>query len=178
MGFSVRRGTDAVQAAIVLAINAVRRSSGVVGSNFHADVTSDTTGDYRTPTATAATVGAANATDLATSLTLVNQIRQRWLQHMVDDLAHKVADTANTLAAAVATDLASAITLANEVKADFNLHIASTTFHYNADGTNTVATTNASDQSTLNALVNAIKTAFNAHIASAPAGQSIKLLEP
>jgi hypothetical protein len=178
MAFQVRRGTDAVIAALVLAHNNTRRAAGVVGAFFHADVTSDGNGDHNVPTVTAATVTAANASNLATSLTLVNQLRQRWLQHRNDDLAHKVADGLPALTAPVATDLASAQTLANELKADFTTHIGSTTYHYTADATNTVAAADATDQATLNALLNELKGDFNAHIASAPAGQSVKLLEP
>jgi hypothetical protein len=178
MAFQVRRGTDAVLAALVLAHNASRRAAGESGSFFHADVTSDAGGDHRAPTATSATVTASNATDLATSLVLVNDLRRRWLQHRNDGLAHKVADGLPALAAPVATDLASAQTLANELKADYTTHIGSTGHHYNADATNTVSAPDATNQATLNALLNELKTDFNAHIASAPAGQSIKLLEP
>lgn len=176
MALFARKVPDAMLFAIVASINSTRRSAGVVGTNFHADVTSDGGGDYRAPTATPATVTAADASSLATSLTLVNQIRARWLQHKTDDLAHKVADV-TAFTAPVATDLATAITLANAIKADRATHIASTTYHYTADATNTITAADASDQSTLNTLLNELKTDHNAHIASAPAGQSIKLLE-
>lgn len=178
MGFQVRRGTDAVLAALVLAHNNTRRAAGVLGTFFHADVTSHGGGDHRVPTATAAIVTAANASSPETSLVLVNQLRQLWLQHRDDDLAHKVADALPALAADAATNEATAIALANEIKADYEAHRASTTYHYTADATNTIAAADASDQGTLNTLLNELKTDFNAHIASAPAGQSIKLLEP
>lgn len=177
MAFTVRKGSAAVLAALVLGHNNSRRATAFVASFFHADVTSEPSGDHTVPVATAGTITAPNASDLATSLVLVNQLRKRWMNHYADDLAHKVADTTNTLAAAVATDLATAQTLANEIKADYNAHIASTTFHYTADGTNTTAAANATDQATLNTLLNELKTDFNAHIASAPAGQSIKVID-
>lgn len=176
MGYQVRKGSDAVVTALVLAHNNTRRSAAVVASFFHADVTSDGGGDHVTPTATPITIAAANASDLPTSLTLVNQIRQRWLQHRADDLAHKVADV-TAFTAPVATDLATAITLANAIKASYGTHGASTTHHYTADATNTVAAADASNQGTLNTLLNELKTDLPAHVASAPAGQSVKLIE-
>ncbi len=178
MAISARKYDLGAIVALVLAHNNTRRAAGVVGSFFHADVTSDTTGSFSAPVVTAATVTAANASDLATSLTLVNQLRVQWMKHYKDDIAHKVADTTNVLAAPEATDLTTAQTLANEIKADYNAHIASTTFHYTADATNTIAAANATDQTTLNALLNELKTDFNAHIASAPAGQSVRLIDP
>ena len=178
MALHARKVTDAMLYAVVAALNSTRRAAGVVGSFFHADITSDQTGDVRNPSAANATVSAANATDLATSLTLVNQLRQRWLQHRDDDLAHKIADALPALTAPAATDLTTAQTLANEIKADYTAHIGSTTYHYTADATNTIAAADATDQTTLNALLNELKTDFNAHIISAPAGQSVKLIGP
>ena len=178
MAFTARKGTVTALVAVVTALNNTRRAAGVVGSFFHFDVTSDTTGDPTKPTVANATVSAANASDLPTSLTLVNQLRQRWLQHRDDDLAHKVADGLPALTAPVATDLATAQTLANELKADYNTHIASTTYHSTADATNGVSSANATDLASLQTLLNEMKGDFNAHIVSAPAGQSVKLIDP
>lgn len=179
MGFSVRRGSDEVLAALVKGHNDTRRAASVVGSFFHADVTSQTSGDSRSPVATPATVDAANASSAPTSLTLVNQIRQLWIQHRNDDLAHKVSGEATlALSNGVATNLTEAMSLANELKADFNVHIAAATWHYTTDGTNVITSTDASDQTSLNTLANELKTDFNAHIASAPAGSSVKLIDP
>lgn len=178
MGYSVRKGSAEVVFALVAAHNNTRRSAGVVASFFHADVTSDTAGHPAALSVTPATISAANASDLPTALVLVNQMRRRWLQHRDDDLAHKVADGLPALTAPEATDLATAQTLANELKADYTAHIGSTTYHYTADATNTVAAANASDLATLQTLLNELKGDFNAHIASAPAGQSVKLVDP
>jgi hypothetical protein len=113
------------------------------------------------------TITAANASDLATSLTLVNQIKSVYGTHVADAVAHEVADSTNVIAAPEATSLATAITLANELKADYNTHRASTTFHVNADSTNAVASANATDQTSLNTLLNEMKTDINAHLAGA-----------
>lgn len=130
------------------------------GSSFHLD-------------ATATAISAANASDLATSLVLAEQIRGVYNAHLDNDAAHKLADPKPALSPA--TTLATAITLANAIKADYNTHIASTTYHYNADATNAITSSNATDQSSLNTLLNELKTDMNAHIASGPAGALVRL---
>lgn len=123
-------------------------------------------------------VASANATDLPTSLALVNELAQVYTNHIKDTLSHVIADT-NTLITTVApVDLATAITMANDIKAKYNLHRAvSTTVHPGgADSTNTIATANATDLTTLMALLNASKTALNAHIASGPTVKSMRLV--
>lgn len=164
MGAIIRKTIPLAQQFADFAL-AIKKQVGA-GAAFHLD-------------ASEATIGSANASDLATSLTLVNEIAALFYGlaaapgsypgHANDALAHKVADTTNTRAAAYpATDLATAITLANEIKADYEAHRASTTFHYTADATNTIAAANATDQSSLNTLANELKTDINAHMASAP----------
>lgn len=117
-----------------------------------------------------------NATDLPTSLVLVNEIRAVYNFHIADSLALKAVDTVNTIASGPAIDLATAQTLANQIKVAYTAHIASTTYNYAADATNTIAAANATDQTTLNTLVNALKTAINAHLASGPAAKSIRVV--
>lgn len=148
--------------------NLLKKQIGA-GSAFHLD-------------ASEVTITAANASDLATSLTLVNQtaavfygitsgpgIYPGHLNDTGDGFAHKVKDATNVRASAYpAVDLATAQTLANEIKTDYEAHRASTTFHYNADSTNTISASDASDQSSLNTLLNELKTDINAHMASAP----------
>lgn len=147
------------------AINALKLQIGA-GAFFHLDV-------FET------TITIANASDLATSVALAEQIRVVYLKHLENTseggvLAHKVADPAPALVAA--TDLATGITLANAIKADYNVHRASTTYHYNADATNVVASADATDQSSLNTLLNEIKTDLNAHMISGPTAASIRLV--
>jgi len=132
------------------------------GSSFHLD-----------PVSSAIT--AANASDLATSLTLAEQIRGVYNTHLDSDAAHKIKDPKPALTAA--STLATAITLANAIKADYNTHRASTTYHYNADATNVVTSADATDQSSLNTLLNELKTDLNAHLASGPAGSLAQLFD-
>jgi len=126
-------------------------------------------------------VASANATDLATALTLVNELRdvyegtgaETWPGHRRDALVHTAADTTNATAAPKAADLATAITLANELKADFNAHRSQAGVHPNNDGTNAVAAADATDLASLLTLLNEIKADLNAHLASAPSGTAL-----
>lgn len=146
---------------------------------FHGDQTPGTvSGDPENPAATYLTVSAANGTDLPSTITLANQIRQVLNQHMADSVAHVNADTTNPVVAAVAVDLPSVETLLNACKTSFNAHLAQANVHVFNDGANTVATANASDLPTSEALANALKTAINAHMAAAPVGESVTIVAP
>lgn len=147
------------------------------GVKFHLDTSDET-------------VTAAVASDLATSLTLVNELADVFYGpasttsspfpgHALDALAHVAADSTNgaLTAARPATSLATAITLANEIKADYNAHLTQSGVHLNNDSTNTISSSNASDQSSLNTLLNELRTNMAAHIASAVAGYSLRIIE-
>ncbi len=158
---TVLRDTDPVLGPIVAAFNELKAQVGA-GSSFHMD-------------ASERTVTAANASSLATSLTLVNQLIAVYSFHAADTLAHKAAG--NALAStAPATTLAQAITRANDIKAKMALHLASTAQHYTADETNATAAADADDQTSLNTLLNELKADLNAHMASAPATHSLRLV--
>ena len=144
---------------------------GDVGANFHASIT-------RGPTGATLAVAKANASTLATSIALVNEIKAVYNTHVRDKSAHNSVFSA-AITTADATDLASAITLANAIKAAYNTggHINTASVHFNADATNTVAAANASDQSSLNTLLNELKTDLNAHIANGLAGDHIEFVD-
>jgi hypothetical protein len=154
------RNTDPNLKVVCDAHNDLKAQVGA-GASFHLD-------------ASEVTVAAANASDLASSLTLVNQLLDVYKFHMADTLAHKAAGVA-LASYAYATDLASAIARANDIKAKLDVHRASTTYHYNADA-GTVAAANATDQTSLNTLLNELKGDLNAHMASAPAAKSMRLI--
>lgn len=160
---TVVRKIDPVLETVVAGHNALKAQIGA-GAFFHLDKSERT-------------VTAANASSLATSLTLLKECLAVYAFHLADTVAHKVADVTNVVTAASPTDLATAITAANELKADYNLHIASTTYHYSADATNAIAAANATDQSSLNTLLNEFKIDFNAHMASGPAAASMRLVD-
>ena len=157
---TVLRSTDPMAAVIADAHNDLKAQIGA-GSHFHLD-------------ASEATVTAANATDLASSLTLVNNILGVYQFHMADTLAHKTTGVA-LASYAFATDLASAIARANDIQTKYNTHRASTTYHYNADATNVSSAAAASDQGTLNTLLNDLKTQLNAHM-DGPTAKSLRLV--
>lgn len=173
MAIPIRNLPDAVSYALVAANN--QRITDSIGSSFHRAQTESVSADYRNPVITRLRVTAANASDLATSVTLVNAIKAAMNLHFADDLAHNTA-LSSAVATADATDLATGITLGNALKSALNTHLTASNVHFNNDGTNSVAATNASDQSTLNTLLNEMKGDINAHIAGAPAGSWIKIV--
>jgi hypothetical protein len=78
-----------------------------------------------------------DATDLATAITLLNELQIVENSHFGDTAVHQVADT-RTISSVSATDTATAMTLANELKVDYNAHIGDTTVHLAADVVNIV----------------------------------------
>ncbi len=127
------------------------------------------------------TIAAAVASDLATSLTLCNELIGFLRFHLADSTvaagtAHKVADVTSLPVLGAAIDLTSAQTAANLMKATYNTHIASTTYHYNADATNGIAAADASNQGTLNTLLNEMRTDCAAHTQSGASQASIRLV--
>ena len=160
---TILRRVDPLATMLAQGVNDAMRRVGA-GSSFHLDKCERT-------------ITSPNASDLATSLALVNEIWAIYQFHLADTLALKVAGTPPALV--VATDLATAMTLANGIKSDYNTHCASVVVHYNADATNTIATANATDQTTLNTLLNAMKTAMAAHLNGGPAsGSMLRLVDP
>ncbi len=122
------------------------------------------------------TVTAADATDLATSLLLVNEIRSVYEFHRADTLAHLNADATNTITAPAATDLTTAQTLANELKADYNLHRSQATVHAATDSGNAISAADASNQGTLNTLLNELKADLNLHMAGGVSAKSVRIV--
>lgn len=175
MAYTVRKTADPVIYALVAAWNHKQEAS--VASFFHADTTQRTTGDFASPTVSNDTINSANGSDLATSITLVNETKQVINRHFVDTLAHNTAVSA-VVSTADATDLATAITLANALKAAYNTHRSAANVHFNNDGTNAVASADATDLASLQTLINEMKGDFNAHVVSAPVGRMIRLVAP
>ncbi len=128
--------------------------------------------------ADATSIGAADATDLASSKTLVNEIVAEAPTHIASTAyhiaagtilypGHKAADTTNTTSAADMIDLASGYTLYDELAADVAAHAASTTFHLAASTFTPAATPNS--EPTLRAALNDLRTFLLAHFASTAA---------
>lgn len=108
-------------------------------------------------------VSSANASNLATSITLANEIKTDFNAHIASTSFHSVADGTNTVTSANATDLASVITLANEMKGDYNAHRSQSGVHPYNDSYWEVTSAAASDQTSANTLLNEIKADYNLH---------------
>ena len=160
---TVLRNIHPLAPVMATAINSLKAQIGA-GANFHLDAGEEA-------------ISSPTATDLPTSLALVNNLIGVMTFHFADLLAHKAADATSLPAVGAAVDLASAQTAINLCRTSWGTHIASTAKHYNADATNTiVGTPAATDLPSLQTLANAFATVFAAHIASAPAGKSIRLV--
>ena len=181
---------------VAKAHNLLCAQTALVGALFHADQTSTTSGDsFINPSSAVLTIPAANASDLPSCITLMNQLIGTLGVHMKDGIAqdlysagaHKISDAVNAallpasyaLTGVGATDLAAVVAGANALKSTLNAHfvmVAPSAVHFTNDGTNTVATANATVLADSIILLNAIKTAVIAHIASAPTTPMIKIV--
>lgn len=177
MTLKVRNVTDAVLFAAVKAINDTLFDT--LTTEVHNAVSGRyVTGDLRDPVQSDLQVTAANASDLATLLTVSNDIRVTYVQHAADTHSHDMADGTNQVAAPFASDLTTAQTLLNEVKADYNAHRSQASVHPNNDAGNAIAAADATNQATAETLANEIKTDLNLHINDALVGQSIQVAAP
>lgn len=68
---------------------------------------------------------APKAANLATAITLANELKADFNAHRSQAGVHPNNDGTNAVAAADATNLASLLTLLNEIKANLNAHLAS-----------------------------------------------------
>lgn len=207
MALTVRRTAETTMAIVMIRThNLYMASSGVVGSNFHADITSTSpTDQYVSPQSPASVqVTAANMADATggpyvTGITLINNIMGVLQLHLNDGIstnlyaagAHKIPDLVNrallpflppgsfVTSGTNSTDLTNLIANANTIKSLYNAHLTQASpsqVHFTNDGTNAVAASNASDQPSLTTLLNAIKSALNAHITSAPGSFMVNIV--
>lgn len=183
MAIDVRKGSDAVVAALVSQHNAMlRKITQGLSTSPHADVTSATSGDFSAPVAAALTVATSTVDTLAKTITRANLLSQYMLVHFADALAHLVADTTNDDTINLA-ELASTATQGqtntrlNLIQSAYNAHLIQSGVHFTNDTTNTDATTVASDAATSQALATALTTKFNAHIQAALGASAVRLIE-
>lgn len=175
MALKTRMMPDEVVYALVAANN--QRLTDNISTSFHLDRSCAADGgrDYKNPTITRLSITSASATDLATSLTLTNELKSDLNLHFADTIAHNTAVSAAVTTAA-ATDLTTAVALANALKSAYGTHLSASNVHFTNDSTNTIAAANATDQTTLNTLLNEFKGDLNAHMLSAPVGVWIDLV--
>jgi hypothetical protein len=163
---TVQRKTHEIHRTRATEFNAQKVLAGA-GAHYHMDV-----GEQICVFATLSGTGAANE---QLAIRAANQMKQVWVFHLADTLAHKAADTPPSLT--TANTLATAYTLANALKTDYNAHNNDTaTYHYNAD-TNDEGTTNATTLGTLQTLLNALKTKMNDHIINGETPASIRIVD-
>lgn len=194
MAMQVRKTTDAVAFALVSAFNLAWRWFVTNKTTYpHADKTSTTSGSYMAPTTSALTVTAADASNLATGITLAEAVRTWMLVHLLDGGAstngyggaHKAADSTNYAlitytASAKLTSTSSQSdlnTLLNLLKAKANAHVSRAGVHFTNDGTNSVVAADATDLASSETLATALKAWCNAHGAFAPdTAQTVQLI--
>lgn len=114
------------------------------------------------------TIVAPTATDLPTSIVLVNDIRSKYLSHLTQYRVHLANDTKYNGLTTEASDLLSSMELANLEKEMFNKHRTATIreiqkVHSSDDSVNVVTTADATDLPSLMALLNDISTQYEAH---------------
>ena len=155
-----------IPALIALALPAVFNARRLdllklkAGSIYHADAS--------------AAIATADASDLATSVTLANALKASYNAHCASACsattgqgAHIAADATYPTAVADATDLTSVEALLNDIKSNYNSHRAVASIHATADSTNTVTAADATTQGSANTLANEIKAKLNLHFAGA-----------
>lgn len=177
MTYRVRNVHDTVLATLVLAFNADRRAA--VSTEVHYDISGDdATGDPRAPVQADLQVTAAGGDGtLPVLLTLVNDIRYVYNQHINDTHVHDAADGTNVLTEPIATTLVEAQDLANELKSIYNAHRSETGVHPNDDSGNAITAADATDQASADTLCDELKLDLNAHMNDALAGQGIQLID-
>lgn len=156
------QNNGAVVRSTVLVNGAVTATGAVSGSNQNIGAT----GAHKTND-TANNVTSANATNLPTLQTLLNEIKGDYNTHRVSTTYHVAADSTNAVTSANASDLATSITLVNELKLDINAHRSQSGVHVFNDTGNIIGNVDASDLTTAQTLANEIKVDYNAHLSRA-----------
>lgn len=180
MSLSVRKTQAAAIYAQVKASRELRLELAALNSKIHASISlvASTSSDYKNPAGSTDAVSAANASDLATSITLADAITAFCNRHAADDGAHKAAYSSAPIATTALSTLSDVQTRANAIKTWYETHRASTTYHPTADSTNTISSASATDQSSANTLLNELKTDINAHVASGFTSFNLRLVDP
>lgn len=180
----VTKDVDSVCRALVKQYNRLHEDTVADDGYVHSDKSGVMTSvDYTDPESKLLQVEAADATDLATSVTLTNALRAVMMEHFDDDVAHRVADSTSVGALdgyADAEDLDDVQDQLNVMQHTFNAHldraVSLVKCHLNDDDVNEVTTAAATNQATSNTLANDLKSALNAHIDEGPNVGKIKLI--
>lgn len=179
MSLGVRKTQAASVFALAKAFREFRLELAAADSKIHASVSKvqASTSNYKVPVGTTDAAASANASNLATSITLADELTALCNRHAADDGAHKAAYSAAPIAVTALTTEAHVVARANAIKTWYEAHRASTTYHPTADATNTIAASDATDQSSANTLLNELKTDINAHIAAGYTAFNFRLVD-
>jgi hypothetical protein len=177
MPLTVRRGSGAVEYAVVAQVGVLRHMVAQAAGQFHLEVSSIGAGDFTNPIAIPLVFASGPATDLPSLLALCSELAGRHRAHTRDSFAHLLPDTSNDLAKGPPTTLADAIVFVNDAKAKFNSHLSQQGVHVTNDP-NKITAPDASDLQTSMDLANTYRALFNAHIPAGPPGASIQLIGP
>jgi hypothetical protein len=174
---TIRRGSGAVEYAIVAQLDALRRLVAQAAGQFHLEASSIGAGDFTAPIALPLVFAAGPATDLPSLLLLCSDMAGRHRMHTHDSFAHLAPDTQDDLANGPPQSLAAAVAFLNDAKAKFNAHLSQAGVHVVNDP-NQITAPNAADLQTAMDLANTYRALFNTHIQAAPPGASIQLVDP
>jgi hypothetical protein len=177
MPLTVRRGSGAVEYAIVAQLDVLRREVAQTAGRYHLEVSSIGAGDFTNPIALPLVFASGPASDLPSLLSLCVEIAGRHPAHVHDGFAHLAPDTADDLSKPLPAALPDAIAFLNDAKAKFNAHLSRAGVHVVNDP-NKITAPDAADLQTAMDLANTYRALYNAHIQAAPAGSSIQLIGP
>lgn len=179
MAIQCRNDVSELVLALVAAHNAMQSVVQTDGYNqnttpYHQDLTQTNAIpilDAKNVVLTTVTVAAAAATNLATTLTLANQVLAvLGNMHMPDGQVHVKADTVNNPILngyTPASTLATAEVLLNALSVLFVAHLTASGVHVHNDGTSySGLSTPATDLTSSQNLANSLKAAVNTHMAN------------
>jgi hypothetical protein len=131
--FAASSSVAALEASLVVLANELRtnyNSNHRTSATLHANA--DTTNTISSPV----------ATNLSTSITLLNELATKINAHLTQSGVHNTSDTANGFAFSTPTDLSSALSLAHLIQTKYNSHLLQLGAHGIDDSTNVVSTSN------------------------------------
>lgn len=174
----VKKDSEAAYYAIVRAFNQLHKATVASGS-VHQDISGVPSGDYLFPSSSNLQVTAPDATNLASSLVLVNALRGAMMSHFADDAAHMFADKYGSAGVSIVNGLSNTVTGASDLpsaygtllflQGAYNSHITGTVSHQKADS-RALSGSLAATQGAVNFVANDMKVKVNGHILTGPTG--------
>lgn len=107
-----------------------------------------------------------DATNLSSAITMANDLRTMWSNHLVEPTVHSPDDSSSAVSVVPATNLTSLVILLNDLRTRYESHRVkggAGGVHMAADVTNVVSAPAAFDLASSVVLVNQLRSLFNAH---------------